>query len=340
MKGGWWKIGAVLLLLYVVIVGLRTPLAPALVHTSVDRIAPGPVAFDVKGYNTHFEQGAVTAWLENDGQQVCTAPVEVLADDRARVTVTVPQGFRKPLTSLWMRTAKDGPLVLYEAFFTEGLGDGITETPCGGPAKSVRLGLEFPDRAILNETIRNLFFHVPMWFAMMALMTIAVWQSVRVLRSGSLEADRSALSAVHTSLLFAALGLTTGSLWARVTWGDWWTTDAKLNGSAVTVLIYAAYLVLRGSIPDAHKRARLAAVYNVFAYALMLVFLMVLPRLTDSLHPGNGGNPAFSTYDLDSSLRAVFYPAVLGWIGLACWAYFLTDRTARLNALAHEAHDR
>lgn len=333
MKGWWWKLGSVLLLLYVIIVGLRTPLAPALVHASIDRIAPGPVTFEVKGYNTHFEEGPVAAWLENDGQPVCTAPVEVLADDRARITVNVPQGFRQPLTTLRMSSARDGELALHEAFFTEQRGSGIAATPCTIVATEHH-GFAFPHRAILNETIRDLFFHVPMWFAMMVLMTIALWHSIRVLRSGGLEADGAALSAVHTSLLFAALGLATGSLWARVTWGDWWTSDPKLNGAAVTVLIYAAYLVLRGSVPDAHKRARLAAVYNVFAYALMLVFIMVLPRLTDSLHPGNGGNPAFSQYDLDDSLRRVFYPAVLGWIGLACWTYHLTHRTARLNALS------
>ena len=93
-------------------------------------------------------------------------------------------------------------------------------------------------------------------------------------------------------------------------------------------------------MPDPHKRARLAAIYNIFAYVLTMVSLMVLPRLTDSLHPGNGGNPAFSQYDLDSSLRAVFYPAVLGWILLGVWAYALHLRAARLNSIADEANDR
>ncbi|MBP8824097.1 MAG: cytochrome c biogenesis protein CcsA [Flavobacteriales bacterium] len=203
-----------------------------------------------------------------------------------------------------------------------------------------RAAFAFPNRTILNETIRNLFFHVPMWFTMMVLMTIAFVQSLLVLRKGDLAHDRMALSAVDVSLLFAGLGLITGSIWARATWGGWWTSDPKLNGAAVTVLIYAAYLILRGSVPDPHKRARLAAIYNIFAYVLMMVFLMVLPRLTDSLHPGNGGNPAFSQYDLDSSLRAVFYPAVLGWILLGVWAYTLHLRVARLKSIADEANDR
>lgn len=338
MKGWWWKGLSVVLLLYVVIMGLHTPLGPALVHVSIQRIAPGEVSFEVTGYNTHFKGSTPQFWLENDGQQVCATAVTPISDAAISVTFTVPQGFREPMTSIRAWDAVDGPMVLHDALFTEGRGTGITESACA-VQETPRSGFAFPDRSILNETIRNLFFHVPMWFAMMALMTISFWQSLRVLRTGDLGADCMALSAVDVSLLFAALGLITGSVWARATWGTWWTSDPKLNGAAVTVLIYAAYLILRGSIPDGHKRARLAAIYNIFAYVLMFVFIMVLPRLTDSLHPGNGGNPAFSSYDLDSSLRAVFYPAVAGWMLFGVWAYTLHLRHARLKALSDEASD-
>ena len=143
-------------------------------------------------------------------------------------------------------------------------------------------------------------------------------------------------------MLFGVFGLMTGSLWARVTWGTWWTTDAKLNGAAVAVLMYLAYLVLRGSVPEPGKRARLAAIYSIFAFVFMLLFFFVLPRLNavDSLHPGNGGNPAFNTYDLDSKLRLIFYPACIGWIGLSVWMYDLRKRTAHLHNSRQHANDR
>lgn len=339
MKGWWWKGISVALLLYVVVVGLRTRLGPTLVHASIDRIAPGGASLEATGYNTHFLRETPQAWLENDGQRICATHVEVVSNNSFKADFNVPAGLRSNLTSLWAWDAKDGPIVLRDAFFTEGLGQGMAGESCTG-GSAPRKGFAFPNRSILNETIRNLFFHVPMWFTMMVLMTIAFWQSLMVLRTGDPAADRKALAAVDVSLLFAALGLVTGSIWARATWGDWWTSDPKLNGAAVTVLIYAAYLILRGSVPDPHKRARLAAIYNIFAFALMLVFTMVLPRLTDSLHPGNGGNPAFSQYDLDSSLRAVFYPAVAGWVLLGLWAYDLQRRYARLKHLADEVNDR
>lgn len=191
-----------------------------------------------------------------------------------------------------------------------------------------------PRLFILNETIRNLYFHVPMWFTMIALMAVSLKHSLASLRKpglASLELDRKAQLAAEVALVFAALGLLTGMIWARFTWGAFWTNDPKLNGTAVAILIYLAYFVLRSSVEDPEKRARLAGTYNVFAFALMIVFIGVLPRMTDSLHPGNGGNPAFGSYDLDSGMRAVFYPAVFGWIGIGLWVVELRVRLSRLT---------
>jgi len=143
--------------------------------------------------------------------------------------------------------------------------------------------------------------------------------------------DLGASAAAEVGLVFAFIGLATGSIWARFTWGAWWVNDPRLNGAAIAVLIYLAYFVLKSSVNDESKAARLGAVYNIFAFVMMLVFVMVLPRMTDSLHPGVGGNPAFSQYDLDDNMRIVFYPAVLGWIGVSYWVYQVRERIARLR---------
>lgn len=191
--------------------------------------------------------------------------------------------------------------------------------------------LKVPAQPILHESIRNLYFHVPMWFAMMTVLFVSVWQSIKYLSKSTIESDIMATQAAHTGILFGALGLITGSVWARYTWGAWWVSDTKLNGAAITMLIYLAYFVLRGSIDEEQKRARIAAVYNIFAYVMLIVFLMILPRMTDSLHPGNGGNPGFNNYDLDSRMRMVFYPAVIGWILLTVWIFTLRVRVQKLK---------
>jgi heme exporter protein C len=63
----------------------------------------------------------------------------------------------------------------------------------------------------------------------------------------------------------------------------------------------------------------------------MIVLIFVLPRLTDSLHPGNGGNPGFSNYDLDNKMRLVFYPAVIGWILIGTWIVTIRYRIRLLE---------
>ena len=82
---------------------------------------------------------------------------------------------------------------------------------------------------------------------------------------------------------------------------------------------------------EEHKRAKVAAIYNIFAYVLLIVFLLILPRMTDSLHPGNGGNPGFGKYDLDRNMRIVFYPAIIGWTLLGVWMISLGVRLKKLG---------
>ena len=191
--------------------------------------------------------------------------------------------------------------------------------------------LDVPRLNILNETIRNLYFHVPMWFGMTALYAISLCHSILYLRNPTLERDHKASAFATTGIVFGLLGLGTGMLWAKFAWGAFWTGDPKLNGAAITTLVYVAYFVLRGSVDNQEQRSRLSAVYNIFAFAAMIPLIFILPRLSPSLHPGSGGNTGFNTYDLDSKMRMVFYPAVIGWFLVGYWI-----STLRIRILALE----
>lgn len=166
---------------------------------------------------------------------------------------------------------------------------------------------------------------------MMILMTASVVYSIKYLRSGNELDDAKAKIGAEIGLFLGVLGIATGSIWAKFTWGAYWINDPKLNGAAVTILAYFAYMILRNSFEDEEKRAKISAVYNIFAYVLLIVFLMILPRMTDSLHPGNGGNPAFSQYDLDNTMRLVFYPAIIGWTLIGVWLGELKLRMYKLR---------
>ncbi|MDE3248997.1 MAG: ABC transporter permease [Bacteroidota bacterium] len=206
---------------------------------------------------------------------------------------------------------------------------------------TVSCGLLFdvPAREILHETIRNLFFHVCMWMAMMVLLSASVYYSIRYLRTQQLRDDIYAVNYAKVGLLLGILGYATGAVWAKYTWTEFADmsqifTEPKLTGTAIALLIYFAYLVLRGSLNDIDKKARISAVYNIFAYAMLFPSIWILPRLMESLHPGRGGNPALNFNDLDSRLRIVFWPAIIGWTLLGVW---ITTLKIRIDLLKEKS---
>lgn len=186
----------------------------------------------------------------------------------------------------------------------------------------------------LHQTIRNLFFHVPMWFGQMILLLVSLIFSIRYLRSGNLEDDIKAREFARTGVVYGLLGLLTGAIWANFTWGKPWSNDPKQIAVAIALLIYLAYFVLRNSMPDMDKRARISSVYNIFAYFIYVPLIMILPRLVQSLHPGGKGvegNPALGGQDLDPTMRLVFWPGVIGWTLLGVWMTTLLIRFYKLK---------
>ena len=191
----------------------------------------------------------------------------------------------------------------------------------------------FPNRIVLNESIRNLLYHVPMWFSMMFLLAVSMFYSIRYLRFGNLSDDWISMSFLHVGILNGILGCITGSIWARVTWQSWWPSDdPKLNGVAIGMFMYFAYLLLRSSIKDDYQKARITSVYNVLIFPIFMALIAIMPKLADnSLHPGTGGSVGFNKYDLDNTLRMFFYPAILGWISIFSFIAILRYRIERLN---------
>ncbi len=195
-------------------------------------------------------------------------------------------------------------------------------------ATSIVAGLlgPVPKLYLLYETIRNVYFHVPMWFAMFVLYLISVIYSIRYLSSGNTHHDLIAVEAVNTGIVFCFMGLLTGMEWANITWGEAWPNDAKTNGSAIATLMYLAYLVLRNALEEEQKRAKISAIYNIFAFPIMIVLMYIMPKMTDSLHPGSGGNSTFGDIDMNNQMRPIFYTAVVGWILIGMWIATLRYR--------------
>ncbi len=339
-KKYWWKLLGILLVAFSVIMSFVVPLSAGIVNVAPAGVQSGTSTLLVQGYNTHFTNPSTQYWLCTNGNNFQVKPIanEVKGEEEVALTFAIPNVLPSNGLDLVINNTQDGTFSLPAAVFVKDAKviPGISSPSKDEITEQKANHFTFPFKSILYETIRNLNLHVTMWFALLFCMFVSVIKSIRFLTTGEMKFDNHALQGVNTGLLFATLGLITGSIWARFTWGAWWVNDTKLNGAAISVLIYLAYLLLRSSINEEQKRARIAAVYNIFAFVMLIVFVQVLPRMTDSLHPGNGGNPAFSQYDLDNNLRMVFYPAVAGWILVSAWIIELRYRIFTISQTIHE----
>lgn len=339
-----WKWAAMLILFFVFIAGWFVPLNPGIIEVTPDKVIAGDsVQLAIRGYNTHYstEQDKMRAWLRLKGDTVLQAyKIDVVNDRELNASFYVPSAMpiqreAYPLT-LVIDHPTDGTSVLPNALFiTPSPNPDLSELPIWTSGKindvHTKEGIQYPFRNILAETIRNTYFHVPMWFAMIILFGISAWYSLRYYRKGNIDDDGKAIAFIKVGLVFGMLGMITGMIWAKFTWNAYWSWDVKQNMSAIALLIYAALMVLRSSVEDDMQKARLTAGYNMFAFVLLIPLLFIVPRMADSLHPGNGGNPAMGGEDLDNTMRMVFYPAVIGWILLGVWISQLSYRIDKLK---------
>lgn len=330
----WWKVLTLGLLLYVFIAGFLVPLRPGIVDLTASKIQRGlPFEFVASTYNTSWQSGdQVLAYLKYDSTHVWRIPdVEVLDRRHLSLSGVLPswQSSAEEHVSdltLILYHDRDGYLILPSALAL--YGDGGADRPVFESVlpQYQEWQWRFPFRAILYETIRNTFFHVAIWMAMFVLLVVSLIYSIKYLMRRDAVYDAVASSFAHVAVVWGAMGMLTGSIWARATWGTYWTNDPKLNMSAIAMMIYLAYSILRASINDEDRRAQLSGAYNVFAFIAMIPLIFIIPRLTSSLHPGNGGNPALGGEDLDHTLRLIFYPAIVAYTLLGVWMSSLLFR--------------
>lgn len=343
----WWKWGSVILLFYIVIGGLTVPLGPGLPNVEPVLFKPDSVyTFDIYAYNTHFtnkDAGKVQVWFKNGADYFCPIETKVIDDEHLQAkfgvsgfTVTSPE---KQEFDVVLNDDIDGNVIARAAVTvktpevkqTTDVPDTLNKSCEPVVTHNKHELFVFPYREILYETIRNTFYHVPMWFVMTVMVMFSLLFSVMFLITGNLKYDVYASRGAMVAILFGLCGYTTGMLWSKYTWFigiDWphairkmMYEDIKLAGALVSVFAYVAYFVIRSAVADKSKRAKVAAIYSIFAIVVFILFVFIVPRSggVDSLHPGQAGNPAFSKYDLDSHLRMFFYPAVIGWILLGTW---------------------
>ncbi len=183
---------------------------------------------------------------------------------------------------------------------------------------------------VLEETTRVLYFHIPVaWLTVVALGWSMV-NSVIYLVKRDLRADDQAAAAAELGLVFCIAATVSGAIWAKAMWGAYWNWDPRETSIFFILLLYTAYLALRGSIEGEEKRARLSAIYSVAAFVAVPFLIFVVPRMYATLHP----DPIINTrgkVEMDPMIRWCFLSMLGGFTALYVWLQSLRVRVARLE---------
>lgn len=188
-----------------------------------------------------------------------------------------------------------------------------------------------PDERTMHAAQRIFYFHVPSWIAMFVAFFIAVIGNIAYLTSRSAKWDWLGVAGAEVGVVCCTIGLITGPLWGKPAWGIWWTWDARLTTTFILWLLYISYLLLRGMVEDADRRARISAVFGVFAF-LDVPLVYVSNRFWRTQHPA----PVFfggPDSGVNPTMGRVLLLCVIAV--LAVMIVILLDRY-RLERLRHE----
>jgi heme exporter protein C len=133
---------------------------------------------------------------------------------------------------------------------------------------------------------RIFYFHVPIALTSYVCFGWGAWKALRYLRTRDERADLESYVAVHQGTVFGALTLITGSIWARASWGVWWSWgEDQLVLFLVLFLFYCAYFMLRYSVEAGPARANMSAVYALFGVVLIPVSFLAIRLSRNFIHP-------------------------------------------------------
>ena len=211
--------------------------------------------------------------------------------------------------------------------------------------------LTMPYDARWGQSARVIFYHVPMWIAELLMMGISVFYSIRLLRSmdpdltssvSPLEYDVKARESAAIGVIFNILGLLTGIVWSRVTWQEnipgtdfaaWWGWDPIQTCAMIALFIYLAYFLLRASLTEVELRAKVSAVYNIFAATTLIPLFFIIPKMYSDLHPTGQqkGSSIIAGEGLTNEMRLILYPSMLGFILLGVWIFELRSRLGKVE---------
>ena len=187
----------------------------------------------------------------------------------------------------------------------------------------------------LNQKI--FYFHVPIAFTAYACFGWGAWKALRHLWKRTPGADLESYVAIHQGVIFGMLTLITGSIWARTSWGIWWTWSSnQLVTFLILFLFYSAYFMLRYSVEPGPARANMCAVYALFGVVLIPVSWLSIRLANDFIHP-----TVFTSHgpQMSTAMFATFCVSWFGLLLLAATMYRVELAGKRLDARLRELRE-
>jgi heme exporter protein C len=178
------------------------------------------------------------------------------------------------------------------------------------------LGMVFlyaPLEATMNYVQKIFYFHIAnAWVGMLGFIAAAVAGVVYLIKHDQ-NWDIIELAAVEISLVFFFIAIVSGSIWARPSWGAYWTWEPRLTTAAILEMVYLSYLLLRQGIDDPDRRARFSAVYTLIgAISIPITFFSI--RLFRTIHPvviGMNSAASQGSFDMTSKMLATMFFTLL-----------------------------
>lgn len=201
--------------------------------------------------------------------------------------------------------------------------------------------LKLPDEAEQGAIYRIFFFHLPAWFTCFTAYFLAGAASVAYLVKKNPKYDAFAVASVEIGVVFTVIGLVTGTIWARIIWGIWWTWDARLTWALICLLVYLGYLMLRRAIDDPTTRAKNSSVLCIFAFTSVVITYKAIDWWRTQ-HPGAVLSFRTGGGKIDPAMEAMLFQNWLAFLLLA--AVFLAVRMRQevvqreIDALRRFAH--
>ncbi|MFN8139338.1 MAG: cytochrome c biogenesis protein [Fimbriimonadales bacterium] len=190
------------------------------------------------------------------------------------------------------------------------------------------------------ETMKLMFFHVPPAMLCSLFFLWGAVQGVLYLVKRNPKNDFQGLASIEVGTLLCVLATVTGSFFAYAQWDSFWTWDPRQTNIFLQLMVYMAYFAVRSSMNGEELKARVSAVYSIFAFVTVPFLVWVLPRVMSGFSQHDQANSVVVKGQMDATYKILFYSSALVILLVSAWVCRLREQVHSLSAMAGNPYDK